>query len=426
MVASVIFAYVAVAFIILGVPIAVCLGFGSAIGAMATGIDWKVPPVMMFDAIDSYILIAIPFFILAGNIMARGGMAKRIFDFSNAIVGWMRGGLGAVNVVGSMIFGGMSGSATADAGGLGIIEIQEMVRYKYPLKYSAGITLVTSCLSSVIPPSIIMVVYGIAAGVSVAKMLVAGILPGIMIGGSLLVTNYFVALKHGWTPSEPFRVRNVLKQSKEAILALLTPLIIMGGIVSGVVTPTEAACVAVVYAFVISIFVYKEMKISDIPQTIVDSARLTGVIMFIIAAASLASQVLTADMVPHYVAKWVIAATQNRYWGLLLIIGFLTLVGMVMEGIAALIVLTPILLPIALTWGVDPIHFGVIMVACMAIAVFTPPVGVCIYIICNITKLSLEEVSKSILPFVPGLIVSLIAIVLFPQISLFLVHLLWG
>jgi C4-dicarboxylate transporter DctM subunit len=148
--------------------------------------------------------------------------------------------------------------------------------------------------------------------------------------------------------------------------------------------------------------------------------------MFIIAAASLASQVLTSDMVPHSIAHWVTTATQNRYWGLLLIVGFLTLVGMVMEGIAALIVLTPILLPIALTWGVDPIHFGVIMVACMAMAVFTPPVGVCIYIICNITKLSLEEVSKSILPFVPGLIVSLIAIVLFPQISLFLVHLLWG
>jgi C4-dicarboxylate transporter, DctM subunit len=423
--ASIIFAYFGIGFLVLGVPIAVCLGLGSSIAIIASGKDWKLPPVMMFDAIDSYILIAIPFFILAGNIMARGGMAKRIFDFSNAIVGWMRGGLGAVNVVGSMIFGGMSGSATADAGGLGIIEIQEMVRYKYPLKYSAGLTLVTSCLSSIIPPSIIMVVYGIYAGESVAKMLVAGILPGILIGVCFLITNYVVAIKYGWTASEPFKLRNVLNQSKDAILALFTPVIIMGGIVLGTVTPTEASCVAVLYAFFISIFVYKEIKFSEIPGIIRDSAKMTGVIMFIIATASLASQVLTSDQIPHSVAKYIIALTQNKYIGLLLIVLFLTVVGMVMEGIAALIVLTPILLPIAKTWGVDPIHFGVIMVACMAIAVFTPPVGVCIYIICNITKLSLEEVSKSIVPFVPGLILSLILLILVPQISLFLVNLLW-
>jgi C4-dicarboxylate transporter, DctM subunit len=426
MVASTIFAYVAVAFLILGVPIAVCLACGAAIAVIGAGIDWKVPPVMMFDAIDSYILIAIPFFVFAGNIMAKGGMAKRIFDFSSAIAGWMRGGLGAVTVVGSMIFGGMSGTATADAGGLGVITIQEMVRHKYPLIYAAGITLVTSCLASIIPPSIIMVVYGIAAGVSVAKMLVAGILPGILIGGCCLVTNYIVARKRGWTADEPFRLRNVLKQGKHAILALFTPLIIMGGIVGGTVTPTEASCVAVVYALIISIFVYKEMKWSELPEMIIASGRMTGVIMFIIAAASIAAQVLTSEQVPHHVAQWVISVTSNRYWGLLLIVVFLTLVGMVMEGIAALIVLTPILLPVALSWGVDPIHFGVIMIACMAMAVFTPPVGVCIYIICNITKLSLEDVGKSIVPFVPGLIVSLILLVIFPQISLCLVNLFWG
>lgn len=425
MFSSMIFAYFGIAFLILGVPIAVCLGFGASIAVIASGGDMKLPPVMMFDAIDSYILIAIPFFILAGNIMARGGMAKRIFDFSNALVGWMRGGLGAVNVVGSMIFGGMSGSATADAGGLGIIEIQEMVRYKYPLKYTAGITLVTSCLSSIIPPSIIMVVYGIYAGQSVAKMLVAGIIPGILIGIGMLITNYIVAIKHGWGSSEPFSWRNVLKHTKDAILALFTPVIIMGGIVLGTVTPTEASCVAVIYAFFISIFVYKEMKISEIPGIIRDSAKMIGVIMFIIATASLASQVLTSDRVPHSVANYIISLTQNRYVGLLLILIFLTFVGMVMEGIAALIVLTPILLPVATSWGVDPIHFGVIMVACMAMAVFTPPVGVCIYIICNITKLSLEEVSKSIVPFIPGLALSLILLMLVPQLSLFLINLLW-
>ena len=199
----------------------------------------------------------------------------------------------------------------------------------------------------------------------------------------------------------------------------------MGGIVLGSVTPTEASCVAVLYAFVISIFVYKEIKVSEIPGIIRDSAKMTGVIMFIIATASLASQVVTSDQVPHSVAKYIVSLTQNRYIGLMMIVLFLTIVGMVMEGIAALIVLTPILLPIAKTWGIDPIHFGVIMVACMAMAVFTPPVGVCIYIICNITKLSLEEVSESILPFVPCLVVSLILIVLFPPISLFLVKLLW-
>jgi C4-dicarboxylate transporter DctM subunit len=425
MTTSIIFGIFGIAFLFLGVPIAVCLGFGSSIAIIASGNDWKLAPVMMFDAIDSYILIAIPFFILAGNIMARGGMARRIFEFSNAIIGWMRGGLGAVNVVGSMIFGGMSGSATADAGGLGIIEIQEMVRYKYPLKYSAGITLVTSCLSSIIPPSIIMVVYGIYAGESVGKMLIAGILPGILFGAGFLVTNYIVAIKYRWAASEPFNLRNVLIKSKDAVLALFTPIIIMGGIVLGSVTPTEASCVAVLYAFVVTIFIYKEIKIAEIPAIIRDSAKMTGVIMFIIAAASLASQVVTSDQVPHSVGKYIISLTENRYIGLMMIVLFLIIVGMVMEGIAALIVLTPILLPIAKNWGIDPIHFGVIMIACMALAVFTPPVGVCIYIICNVSKLSMEEVANAIVPFVPSLIISLILIVLFPQISLFLVNLLW-
>jgi tripartite ATP-independent transporter DctM subunit len=425
MIPSLIFTIFSVIFLTLGVPIAVCLGFGASIAIIATGKDFKIPPVMMFDALDSYILIAIPFFILAGNIMARGGMAKRIYDFSNALVGWMRGGLGAVNVVGSMIFGGMSGSATADAAGLGIIEIQEMVRYKYPLKYTAGITLVTSCLSSIIPPSIIMVVYGICAGESVAKMLVAGIFPGILVGISFLVTNYVMAIRYGWGASEPFRVSNVLRHMKDGILALFTPVIIMGGIVLGSVTPTEASCVAVLYAFFVTIFIYKEIKFFDIPRIIKDSAKMTGVIMFIISTASLASQVLTADNVPHQAAEFIIAITKNKYVGLFLIALFLLIVGLVMEGIAALIVLTPILLPIVKTWSIDPIHFGVVMVTLMAIAVMTPPVGVCIYIICNITKLSIEEVSRAILPFSVGLIVSIILIIVVPQISLFLIHLFW-
>jgi C4-dicarboxylate transporter DctM subunit len=212
---------------------------------------------------------------------------------------------------------------------------------------------------------------------------------------------------------------------KDGILALFTPVIIMGGIVLGSVTPTEASCVAVLYAFFVTIFIYKEIKFSDIPRIIKDSAKMTGVIMFIISTASLASQVLTADNVPHQAAEFIIAITKNKYVGLFLIALFLLIVGLVMEGIAALIVLTPILLPIVKTWSIDPIHFGVVMVTLMAIAVMTPPVGVCIYIICNITKLSIEEVSRAILPFSVGLIVSIILIIVVPQISLFLIHLFW-
>jgi len=425
MIASVIFAILGITFLVLGVPIAVCLGLGSTIAVIVTGKDFKLPPVMLFDALDSYILIAIPFFILAGNIMARGGMAQRIFAFSNALVGWMRGGLGAVNVIGSMIFGGMSGSATADAAGLGIIEIQEMVRYKYPLRYTAAITLATSCLSSIIPPSIIMVVYGIYAGESVAKMLVAGIIPGIIMGGSMLVVNYIMALKYGWGASEPFRVKNVLHHMKDGLLALLTPIIIMSGIVLGSVTPTEASCVAVLYAFLVTFFIYKEIKFSDIPEIIKSSAKMTGVIMFIISTASLASQVLTSDNVPHYAAEFIAGITKNKYMGLFLIAGFLAIVGLVMEGIAALIVLIPIFLPIIKSWGVDPIHFGVIMVTMMAIAVFTPPVGVCIYIICNITKLSMEEITRALVPFFIGITGAIALIIAIPQISLLLINLLW-
>ena len=422
---SLVFAIAGSILLILGTPVAVCLGFGALIALLWVGKDIRLAPVMMYDALDSYILIAIPFFMFAGNIMARGGMARRIFDFSNAMFGWMRGGLGAVNVAGSMLFGGMSGSATADAAGLGIIEIQEMVRFKYPLKYAAAITLATSCMSSIIPPSIIMVVYGIYAGESVAKMLVAGILPGLLVGASFLVTNYIVAVKKGWGASEPFRWRSVIQTSRDAVLAILTPVIIMGGILAGTVTPTEASCVAVWYALFVTIFIYKELKFAELFDVIRDSARLAGVVMFIISTASLASQLLTSDNVPNFVAQFITGLSVNRYIGLGLVVLFLLLVGLFMEGIAAIIVLTPIFLPMAKAWGVDPIHFGVIMITCMAIAVMTPPVGVCIYVICGISKLTMEDLTKSLWPFFLGLFFSLLLLVVFPSISLILIDLFW-
>jgi C4-dicarboxylate transporter DctM subunit len=423
--ASLIFALAAFALMFLGIPIAVCLGLGAFIAILTTGQDIRLCTVMMYDALDTYILIAIPFFMLAGNIMARGGMANRIFDFANAAVGGMRGGLGAVNVVGSMIFGGMSGSATADAAGLGIIEIQEMVRYKYPLKYAAGITLVTSCMSSIIPPSIIMVVYGIYAGESVAKMLVAGTLPGMLVGVACLVTNYVMAIKYGWGAGERFQWRRVLGASRDAGLAIVTPVIIMGGILLGTVTPTEASCVAVLYALFVTVFVYKELKISQLPGVIKDTAVLAGVVMFIISTASLSSHLLTADNVPHVAAQFISTLTQHPTVGLGLVVIFLLFVGLFMEGIAAIIVLSPIFLPIAKAWNVDPIHFGVVMVTCMAIAVMTPPVGVCIYTICSISKLSMEDVAKAILPFSFGLFFALTLIVLIPSISLILIKIFW-
>jgi len=423
--ASIVFAIVAGLLIILGSPIAVCLGMGAYIGLILIGQDARLAPVMIYDALDSYILISIPFFIFAGNLMARGGMARRIFDFSNATFGWMRGGLGAVNVVGSMIFGGMSGSATADAAGLGIIEIQEMVRHGYPLKYSAGITLATSCMASIIPPSIIMVVYGIYAGESVAKMLVAGILPGLLVGACFLLTNYLVALKNNWQSSMHFSWREVLKTSRDAILALITPLIIMGGILLGTVTPTEASCVAVWYSILVTILVYKELKPGELFGVIRETARTSAVIMLIVATASLSSQLLTSDNVPQAVGTFISTVTVNKYVGLGLVVVFLLIVGLFMEGIAAIIVLTPIFLPIAKAWQVDPIHFGVIMVTCMAIAVMTPPVGVCIYAICSISRLSMEDVARSLAPFALGLILSLLLIIAVPGISLLLIDMFW-
>ena len=422
---TIILTIVTVIMMILGVPIAVCLGLGASIAILAMGRDIRLCPIMMFDALDSFTLIAIPFFIFAGYLMAKGGMARRIFNFANAIVGWMRGGLGAVTVVASAIFGGMSGSASADAGGLGVILIQEMTRHKYPLNYSAAITLVTSCLSPIIPPSIIAVVYGICAGVSVAKILLAGLLPGLLLAASFWATNYVIATKHGWGASTPFNWGQVLKAFKESILAIMTPVIILGGILSGIVTPTEASCVAVWWALIVCILVYKELKISELPAMILDTARISGIVLFIVATASVVAQLLTADYVPQVTGNFIASLTNNPYVGLGLVAIFLLFVGCVMEGIAAIIVLTPILLPVAKVWGVDPIHLGVIIVVTMAIGVMTPPVGVCLYIICNLTGLSMEDLSVSMLPFFPGMLVCIALLILMPSISLVLINVFW-
>lgn len=407
--------------LLLGVPIFVSLGVSSIIVLLLNSrIPLSMIPNVMFQSIDSFILVAVPLFMLTGNIMMRGGMAQRLFDFANSIVGCFKGGLGAVNVVASMIFGGMSGSSVADAVGLGPIEIEAMVRFKYPKSYAAALSCASSTLSVIIPPSILILIYAVIAEVSVAKALIAGILPGIFLSCVMILVNYFQAKRNNWGASEAFKIPNVLKNMKQSILALLTPIVLLGGIVSGVFTPTESASAAVLYAFLICIFFYKEMEIKDLYPIIMDTAKMASVPLILIGVSALTSFILIMDQVPMRLSRFLLAFSKDPNVIILLIILILLIVGCFMAATVNLIIFTPLFMPLIPQLGLDPIHFGIIMVGSLAIGELTPPVGGSLFAIIAVSKLPMGEIVKKLIPFYIGLILGVIVLAFFPSISLIL------
>ncbi|KUK14410.1 MAG: TRAP transporter large permease [Synergistetes bacterium] len=409
---------------LLGVPIALVLGITGFVCILAMGVPLQVVTQRMFTGIDSFPLMAVPFFILAGELMNRGGTTIRIIRFANSLVGHIKGGLAHSNVVANMFFAGISGSAIADASAIGSILIPAMEKSGYEKDFSAALTAAAATIGPIIPPSIIMVIYGVSVGVSIGGLFAAGFIPGVLLGLAMMFTIFLESRTRNYPIVESFSLIRVWKEFKGAFWALLSPLIILGGILFGVFTPTEAAAVAVVYSFIVGKFIYRELKWRDIPQVLLQSGITVASILLIISMANVFAWVIAANLIPQKIASAFLAFSHNKYIFLLFVNIFLLVVGMFMETGAAIIILAPILAPIAAKMGVHPLHFGFMMVLNLAIGMVTPPVGVCLFVSCGITGLSLEKVSAAVYKFVIAEIFVLALVTYFEPISMFLPKLL--
>lgn len=410
--------------LVLGIPLAVVLGATGFITLIFMGIPLEVVAQRMFTGIDSFPLMAVPFFILAGDLMNRGGTTIRLIDFANSLVGHIRGGLAHANVVANMFMAGISGSSVADASAIGSIMIPAMEKAGYDRPFSAALTASAATIGPIIPPSIIMVIYGVSVGVSVGGLFAAGFIPGVMLGLALMLIVYRESLKNNYPKEGHFSFGRMFKSLYRSFWALLAPLIILGGILGGIFTPTEAAAVAVVYSFFIGKFVFREIKWRDLPRILLDSGITTATVLFIISTANVFAWVIAANMIPLRLANIFLSITDNPLLFLVLVNIFLLVVGMFMESGAAIILLAPILAPIAHRLGIDPLHFGFIMVLNLAIGMATPPVGVCLFVSCGITGLSLEVISKNAMKFIGAEIAVLLVVTYVEPISMWLPKLL--
>lgn len=407
-------------FLLIGVPVAFCLGLAALVMMGMQNFGYDVLVQKMVSGIDSFPLLAVPFFMLAGEIMNTGGIAKRIINLSNALVGHITGGLGLVNIVASMFFGGISGSSVADTAAIGGLLIPAMTEDGYDADFSAAVTASSSTMGIVIPPSIPMILFGLISGVSVVKMFLGGIIPGILIGFSLLFLTYFISKKRNYPKGDKFSVIRVFKALKESIWAVFLPVIIIGGIISGYFTPTEAAVVSVVYALIVSLLIYKEMTIKDLPKVLIDTGKTTGIVMLVAGTAMVVAWLLTVVRIPQTIATTILSISENPFVVLLIINFFLLLVGSVMDLTPALLILGPVLLPVARAVGIDPVFFGVMMVINLGIGLVTPPVGTILYISCGIAKISLERIVKAMMPFLVTQVAILLLIIIFPQLVLWI------
>ncbi|WHX40338.1 TRAP transporter large permease [Mesobacillus sp. AQ2] len=411
-------------FFALSVPIAVSIGLASAI---ALWWDGGTPLIVLvqrsFTSIDSFPLMAIPFFILAGTLMEFGGISKRLINLANAITGHLPGGLAIVTVVTAMFFSAISGSSAATTAALGSMLIPGMIRRGYDPKFAGATQAVAGELGVIIPPSIPMILYGVTASVSIGDLFLAGFVPGILIGFALIVTVYVLSKKHNYVREPRKSFRKILVAIKEAFFALLMPVIILGGIYGGIFTPTEAAGIAVGYAFVVGVLVYKEIKLKELAKIFTQSAVTTATIMFIISSAGLFGWIMTRANVPQLVAEFFINISENPIIFLLLVNLFLIIVGMFMETNASIIILAPLLLPVATQLGIDPVHFGIIMIVNLALGMCTPPLGVNLFISSQIAKIRLDQISRGMLPYYGVLLITLMLLTFIPALSIGLVNL---
>ncbi|MFT9495088.1 TRAP transporter large permease [Anaerosolibacter sp.] len=412
-------------FLLLGVPIAISIGFASLLGLIFS----KMPTVYLaqgsFVAVDSFPLMAVPFFILAGNLMETGGLSKRLVRVANVLMGSYTGGLATVTVIACAFFAAISGSGPATVAAIGSIMIPAMIKKGYSKDFASAVAASGGALGILIPPSIVMVVYGVVGSVSIGDLFIAGIIPGMVISAVLIAVGYVISKKNGYSGSgEKFSFKEFASALKDAFWALLAPVIILGGIYGGVFTPTEAAVVAVVYGFVVGVFIYKELKFDQIYNSLYKTAITVGSVMIIIGVATTFGRLMTMYQIPHKMAMFLSTVSQNKYVILMLINLFLLFIGMFMETLATVIILTPLLLPVVTNLGVDPIHFGILLVVNSEIGFLTPPLGVNLFVASNISKISIEKITRAVLPFVIALFAAVTLLTFVPQISTFLPNLL--
>ena len=407
--------------IALGLPVAIALAGSSGVYILVNG----APPAMvvahrMINGVDSFPLLAVPFFILAGNLMNTAGITERIFNFALACVGWMRGGLGHVNIGASVIFAGMSGAAVADAGGLGAIEIKAMRDAGYDVDFSVGITAASSTIGPIIPPSLPMVIYGVVAGASIGQLFAAGFIPGLLMAVALMLMVAWFARRRGFPRDQPFRLMTLWTTFRRAFLSLLTPGLIVGGILSGAFTPTEAAVAACAWALILGLVVYRTLTLRRFLRVSFDSIETTAVVLFVVGAASIFAWILTSNRVPEHFAGALLAVSDRPWVILLLINAILLIVGCFMETIAAITILVPVLLPVATHLGIDPVHFGVMMVLNLMLGLLTPPVGMVLYVLARVAKIPFERCVVATAPFLIPLVAVLLLVTFVPALTLWL------
>jgi C4-dicarboxylate transporter DctM subunit len=406
--------------LIIAVPIAWGLGISGLAALILMDIPLTTVPQKIFSGMDIFPLICIPFFILAGEIMAKGGLTKRLLDFAVLVIGRIRGGLSLANVIASMLFGGITGSAIADSSALGSVEIPMMKKNGYDAEFSAAVTAASACIGPIIPPSITVVIYSMAvSGVSIGALFAAGMIPGILVGLALMGACYVISRKRSY----PKRIEKVTRREflvglKDAALAIMTPVIILGGIIGGVFSPTEAAAVAVVYSFIVSYFIYREMKLSDLPEMFKRSGVVTAIVMIIIGTSNVFGMVIAFEQLAQ---KLEVFLEPLGYISFLLAINIIFLViGTFLDQNPAILILAPIFAPIAVALGIDPIHFGIVVIMNLVIGLITPPLGEVLFIVAPIAGVSLESVSKAVLPFLFVEIGVLLLVTYIPPLSLWI------
>ena len=412
--------------LLVGVPLFASMGLAAFAFVWFSGIPGGIVPQKIAQAANSFPLLAAPLFILMGNIMNSAGITERIFTFATACVGWLRGGLCHANILASVIFAGMSGSAVADAGGVGTLEIKAMKDEGYDPETAAAITAASATIGPIIPPSLPMVIYGISADVSIGRLFLAGVLPGLLMAGLLMLMVTEVARRRNM-PRTPFPgLRDLGRAYARAHWALMTPVILFGGMMTGWFTPTEAAAVATVYALILGLFVYRDFDLKTLPKIIVDTVETTGVVLALVMTAAALAWCLSLSRIPQTLGPMFVEIAGHPLVFLLAVNVLLLVVGCFMEALAAMLILIPILIPAAAQFGIDPVQFGLIFVLNLMIGTITPPVGVVLFITSKIAGISFEAMSRAILPWLVPLLAVLMAITLWPPLTLWLPNLVMG
>ncbi|RXT07002.1 TRAP transporter large permease [Ammoniphilus sp. CFH 90114] len=405
--------------IVLGAPIAYVLGISSVVYIISSNIGlFESAPMRIFQGVQNFGLMAIPLFVFVGELMNSGGISKRLVGFTNVILGHFRGGLSYVNVATNMFLASILGSANAQTAMMSRVMVPEMEKQGYSREFSSALTVSSSLLGPIIPPSLVFIIYGVISETSITSMFLAGIIPGLLLTISFMVLIYFIAIRENFPKSERAPMKEVFKAFLEVLPALLIPLIILVGILSGVFTATESAAVASFVAFIVGLFFYRELKLKDLPKIFIDTAMNSAIVMFIVAMASLLSWILAFERVPNAIGDLLISISESPIVFLLVLNILLLIVGMFMDGIAAMIILVPILLPVSLNFGIDPIHLGIIICINLTIGLITPPVGTALFIASSIGKVRIEALSKSLLPFIVVAYVVLLIITYIPSITL--------